>query len=379
MLLAFFFALGQLLRLWLWSLLRVFRGKTGSLPRRLAVLLIGMPLYSLLQCLHWLGFAADEIFFRRYRRVNINRPIFISGVPRSGTTHLQRVLVQHQHLTSMQTWECIFAPSITERYCYRAVFRLIQPLNAWLHPLRRLPVFAKMQAIHQLGWQQAEEDFIALLPINACFLLVLLFPTADHYWRLVEFDLAVPQAQKRRILQFYAKLIQKHLYVHGSDLRYLAKNPSFLTWTQALANQFPGACFVICERAAQRTVPSQLSSLQPAWRALYATSMSKEFSQRLVTMLANYYHYIERLPYASINAMPLPMSRLVSDLAAAINQVIDHCELEVTEDFAALLQKEVAKASTYRSKHTYCLDTDFDWTKLLGQFPKSAEKQAEGA
>jgi hypothetical protein len=62
--------------------------------RRLAVLIVLAPPFLLLQLCHWVGFAADEILFRGYRKVQIRDPVFVVGVPRSGTTFLHRLLAR---------------------------------------------------------------------------------------------------------------------------------------------------------------------------------------------------------------------------------------------------------------------------------------------
>ena len=126
----------------------------------------------------------------------------------------------------MRTWECLFAPSITERYLVRALGRLLRPI-ARLFGRVRLPFMRQMDAIHQLGMNEPEEDFLALLPVNACFLVVVLFPEEASLWRLVRFDAAMPEPRKATLMRFYRRMIQKHLYFHGAKRRYLCKNPSF--------------------------------------------------------------------------------------------------------------------------------------------------------
>ena len=51
-----------------------------------------IPLLVAVQLLHWLTFLLDEIFYRGYRDVPVRQPLFVLGPPRTGTTHLHRVL-----------------------------------------------------------------------------------------------------------------------------------------------------------------------------------------------------------------------------------------------------------------------------------------------
>jgi len=326
------------------------------------------------QVLHWIGFGLDELLFRNYRKVKITKPIFITGIPRSGTTHLQRVLAKHEVLTCMKTWECLLAPSITERYFYRLLGRIGKPISHYFGK-SNLPFFREMGSIHALGLQENEEDFIALLSINACFLLVIFFPEVKNYWQLVCFDFAMPEKRKRIVIEFYARLIQKHLLFHGVDKRYLCKNPSFLTWIHSLKQSFPDAGFVICERPAEQTVPSQLSSLMPAWQLIYGESMCTRFACRLVNMLADYYHYIDKLPVTARNLSRLAMNDLVTNLPGSVSAIALNLELPLSEDFLSKLENQAKSSASYQSQHAYRDLLHFNWRAQKNLFPESAWSQ----
>lgn len=367
----FWLAVGQLCQMCFWTVRYLPRGDWKKLPRRTLMFGLIIPVFIVFQIIHWIGFAVDEVLFRKYRKVQVKKPVFVTGIPRSGTTHLQRVLANHNELSSMQMWECVFAPSISERYLYLFLGRVFQPVQTFFGKTT-LPFLKKMKGIHTLGLTEAEEDFIALLPINACFLMVVLFPERSDYWRLANFDSSMPSNRKKLILNFYHRIIQKHLYFHGSEKRYLCKNPSFMTWVHSLNECYPDASFVLCEREAEKTIPSQLSSLMPTWELIYGEPMSEKFSGSIVKMLAGYYHYLDRLPIADVQAMRLPMSQLVHDLPHSITIVLSHCELEKTQQFTEKLEAEVSRAKAYKSSHQYQSSDRFDWSAFNSCFPEWA-------
>ena len=370
----FWMALWQMCQLCFWTARYLPKGGCRHLPRRTLMFGLIVPVLLAFTLLHWLGFVLDEVFFRKYRRVQVKKPVFVTGIPRSGTTHLQRVLADHDKLTAMQTWECFLAPSISERYFWLGVGRLCRPLGKLFARLP-IPFLKKMQAIHSLGLTEAEEDFVTLLPINACFLLVVLFPQASRYWHLSRFDLAIAESERKRILIYYQRIIQKHLYFHGTELRYLCKNPSFMMWLRSLGQQFPDASFIVCERTADKTIPSQLSALEPTWSLIYGQPMSDEFSARIVTMLANYYHYLENLAQIPICAMRLPMAQLVGDLERSIEACLAHAELPMTAAFRRALDSHLLRAKRYTSVHKYSVNDIFDWSDLQDQFPRQFLEQ----
>jgi hypothetical protein len=199
--------------------------------------------------------------------------------------------------------------------------------------------------------------------------LVVFFPEADRFWKLSDFDDGLSSEQKKNILKFYHRMIQKHLYFHGGNRRYLSKNPSFVTWVSDLKLQYSDASFVLCQRPPEKTIPSQLSSLGPTWTLLYGSAMPDSFSKKIVVMLAKYYQYLDRTSYKEVNAISMDMADLASDLKGSILAVLDHCDLELTEAFKEVLNEELSLAKAYKSTHTYSVDC-FNWSELKGLFPE---------
>ena len=83
--------------------------------QRLLVLVVGLPLFLTLQAVHWICFVLDEVCFPSYRQMKLKEPVFVLGVPRSGTTFLHKTLQRDSRYTTFSVWECLFAPSIFER------------------------------------------------------------------------------------------------------------------------------------------------------------------------------------------------------------------------------------------------------------------------
>ncbi len=252
---------------------------------------------------HGVGFALDELLFRGYRRIAVRAPVFIVGVPRSGTTYLQRRLAEDPAFTTLTLWECLLAPSITERYLWRFMGRCLAPLGRWAGRWR----WSAMDRVHRLAWQEPEEDFLLMLYRGGCFLPALLCPGAERYWRLAFFDQAVPASERRALLDFYRRCLQRHLYFHGRDKRLLSKNPSFTPWMHDLRATFPEARFLACVRRPDEAVPSQLSALRPVLRLWGAADVNTELNERLITVLHAYYQRIHALQGAEwVRVLPLP-------------------------------------------------------------------------
>ena len=327
------------------------------LLKRLLVSVVALPLLVALQCLHWLGFFLDELFFRGYRRLTIKQPIFVIGVPRSGTTFLQRALATDRRLTTTRTWECLLAPSISERYFWSGVGRLLQPLRrlSW----QRLAFFRRMGAIHPLGLDKAEEDFLLLLPTLSCFIQVVLLPGSIWLWQLGRFDTALPPQTRRLLINYYRRCVQKHLYFHGPELRYLAKNPSFSGWPLALAEAFPDAVFLVCDRPPTTVVASQLSSLRPALGLIGSRRPGTVFTERLLSLLTFYYcHLGQALLKLPGTALLVPNRQLRERPEHSMRRIYQHVGLTLDDKMAAAFTATGLAEAGSRRRHRYSL-TDF--------------------
>lgn len=324
--------------------------------KRLALFVPGWIAFGVLNTLHWIGFAVDEVAFRGYRRVGVDRPIIIAGIPRSGTTFLQRALATEPRFTTLTLFECIFAPSVSERWFWFGLGRLLGRLV----PRGRFRL-ARMEAIHPIGLDEPEEDFLLLLWVQACFLTVLPCPSADRFWRLARFDAVVPAVEQERVLAFYHRCLQKHLFYHGTDKRLLSKNPSFTPMLQSLRRRFPDAAIVGCVRAPEETVPSQLSSLRPAFELFGRGSVPPLFRGRMMDALRSYYADLAAFA-RNDDIYIVDMAQLNTQLEQVVGDIFRFAGHEASDAFRSRLADLGSSGRTYQSAHGYSLD-DFGLTE----------------
>lgn len=317
--------------------------------------LLFVPLWllaGLLSLLHSLGFLLDELLFPGYRKVEIKAPVFIVGVPRSGTTLLQRVLARDHQFTTLTLWECLLAPSISERYFWSALGRVGAVLGKPLAPLLRKLRWGALDRVHQLGLQQPEEDFLLLFPRQACFVMAIVCPKVEHYWRLSDFDRELLPRERRSLMRFYRSCLQRHLYYHGDQRRLLSKNPSFTSCMESLAETFPDARFVACVRDPGATAPSQLSALQPAMHLLGNGELKSEIRDRLLAMLHRYYQILA-VQADRPNLALVPMGNLKQDLEGSVRRLYAFLGQALPPGFELTLARESESARRYRSGHRY--------------------------
>jgi len=163
--------------------------------------------YGFLEITNWTCLFLDEIIFPGYRNVEIKKPVFIAGFPRSGTTYLHRVMDNDPQFSSLKLWEIIFAPSIIQKKFFRQLGRLDRAMGK---PLYRISiaienkVFAGSRSMHKISHFEAEEDEIILIHVFSSLFLTFMFPF-DEMNQFSRFDTDVSPERRKKIMKFYKK------------------------------------------------------------------------------------------------------------------------------------------------------------------------------
>lgn len=348
-----------------WTLtLRTFlpwRGQPRPSAKRLLIMAGLIPVFALVQAIHWIGFLLDELLFPAYRRVEVREPLFVLGVPRSGTTHLHRVLAEDEQFTTFSTWECFFALSVSARRFWMGIgwldARLGRVLARLLGLLER-HAFSALDDIHSMRLSDPEEDYFAFTPALACFILMLPFPHSERIWRMGTFDRDCSPGERERLMRYYYRCLQKHLYVHGPERRLLSKNAAFAPLATSLRESFPDARFILCLRPPSETIPSQLSSIEGGITLFESDRIMPDLRERLRDQLAFYYRnlYQSFVHHPGARCVWVTMNDLKQDLGSSIERAYQHLGFSMSTTYQHRLHARQRHSRTYRSAHHYSLE-----------------------
>lgn len=350
--------LKRYLQFFLMSWLPVYDGRAGRISlQRWLVMALFWPVFLLVQAINGLGLLLDYLLFPDFQRVQVREPLFVVGVPRSGTTFLHRLLARDERFTTTALWELLFAPSISQRYFWTAVARLDDMIGRpagrvllWIE--RRL--LGGLDGVHKTGLLDPEEDYLALIPVWGCFLLVLAVPV-PALWRLTYLDRDGTDKEKQRLIADYRRFVQRHLYFHGSHKQLLSKNPSFTPWMATLAEAFPDARFIGCIRNPSAAVPSQINSILIGARLFDGRDTTGYWRQGFMAMLDYYYrHVLEVLESLPPERQALSvMEQLASAPAATVQAFYRRFGWQPGAVFLQRLEAQDRQAKQYRSGHHY--------------------------
>lgn len=243
--------------------------------------------------IHWLCFFLDDIFFPAYKNQAIEKPLFILGNFRSGSTFLHRLLSRDlETFTSLTTWDIYLTPSVTQRKITQLVSRLDLKLGGHLH--RLLHAFDRRTLgqvkIHPISFFQPEEDENIHLHIWDGYFVTFLFPFMDEMPEYQHFDEALAPEHKRRIMTFYKSMLQRHLYATGKKY-FVAKNPAFSAKIETLAEFFPDARIIYLVRNPLDTLPSTVSWINYARRMFTDPSEKFLYLDEIVDLTRYWYNH----------------------------------------------------------------------------------------
>ena len=330
--------------------------------RRFRVMAVFLPILFLGQLIHWIGFLLDDVFFRGYRKIAIKDPVFIVGIPRSGTSLLHRVMAQDtERFTSFKLWEMLIAPSITERKFWMAVSsidRLCGGFGRRLLVAFDKRILRRLSEIHKMSLFDYDEDDMVLTPVFASVYLFFSFPFRDELWWLIRFDEETPHVDKERIMRFYKACVQRHLYFHGPQKRFLSKNPAFSSKVDAIRTHFPGARVVCNMRSPYETIPSLLSALYVAWDLFDNDLKGDDFRDCVLELAGHWYRHPIKLSreWPEDQFTFVNYDELRHDLKGTVAGLYGRFGFEAGPVLLERLNGEHEKARTYSSKHQYSLE-----------------------
>lgn len=324
------------------------------------VFVLSFPIwYGFLEITNWICLFADEILFPGYRKVEIKKPVFIAGFPRSGTTYLHRVMDNDAQFSSLKMWEIIFAPSILQKKFFLALGRLDRMMG---QPLYRMAialedkVFAGSRSMHKISHFEAEEDEIILIHIFSSLFLTFMFPFEEMN-RFSRFDTDISPERREKIMRFYKKCVQRHLYVFGPDKHFLSKNPASSSKINSIYETFPDACIICTVRQPFEALPSAISWVSYGFEQ-FNTADQTVVTEKILSLISHFYTYpLEQLDLRPETCRMIETyDNLVADPGAFVTRIYKQFGFTITDDYRKYLDQETEKSKKYRSKHSYSLD-----------------------
>jgi hypothetical protein len=207
------------------------------------------PAYMLLTRL---SLSLDEAVHPDLVDLPVEKPVFIMGHPRSGTSFFQRRIFRSDTAAMFTTWE-LFFPSVILRRVLRPVIRFLSRND--------VDVMQSADYGHEVRLADVEEDEGLFLHRLDTEMMTFLCPRllTDERVGKTAFRLGwLDHAETRRSVEFYRRCLTRNLY-HTGKRRVVAKcNPSVFRLPELL-EVFPDARIVYVVRSPEESVRSFLA------------------------------------------------------------------------------------------------------------------------
>ena len=259
---------------------------------------------------------------------NIDRPIFITGLPRTGTTLLHALMAGDQRLRAPLTWEVMSPSPPAAASSDKELRRRRLQAKSKLRWLERLaPGF---QAIHEVGAELPQE----CIAITAQAMRSLRFLVT---YRLPDYADYLAHTDMRPAYQWHRGFLQQLQYGQ-TPRRWVLKAPGHLGDLDALLAEYPHAVVIQTHRDPVQTIPS-LASLRLNMRRAFARDPD---ATEIGAEVSAYWHSA--------------LDRCQQVRSAACDSFIDVCYDDLMRDPAAALAAVYAQIGmSWRSEDAHRL------------------------
>lgn len=300
------------------------------------------------------GCLVNRLQIERYRQQHpeiaergIERPVFIVGLPRTGTTILFNLLAQDPANRVPMTWEVHWpSPPPTEANYYSDP-RIAEAEKLFVNFERMIP------------WLPAIHEFGALLPQECVPILAHEFLSIQwHTLAEVPSYQAWFESQDMAPAYDFHKRFLQHLQSRYMKERWVLKSPVHLFGIDALLETYPNACIIHTHRDPAQVMPS-LASLYYATRSPYSDALD---SHRVGTDVMDVWGRALQRAVESRRRhedrpkqfFDIPFEQTLADPVDTLRRAYEHFDMEWTEAGESRMRRFLAdNPRGRRGQHRY--------------------------
>ncbi len=283
--------------------------------------------------------------------VPVDRPIFITGPPRSGTTLLHRLMSEDPAGRPLLYWEAVAPVPAPRPETYRtdpriaAVRRQVRQFEA-LSP--------RLSVAHETDAETPEED-------NTLHARDFVSPYFGFFFDVPDYVRWLAEVPPERLLASY-RHARRQLQLLSWKVRgdhWVLKSPMHQYTLDALLGAYPDARIIVTHRDPRAVVPS-VTSLASAVRGVLADrldlrAMGEEFVEGVARGTVHAIESRESLDPSRF--FDIGYDRLVADPIAAVRDACDHFGGDFTPAFEANARRWLAENPQHRrGVHRYRLE-----------------------
>ena len=293
----------------------------------------------------------SEAAFKQYPEhtdVSIERPIFVTGLPRTGTTVIHRLLTADPRHQGLELWLAEFPQPRPPRETWsdNPVFTQIDAQFAKAHAEN--PDYT---GLHYMTADEVEECWQLLRQSlhSVSYETLSHLPTYSQW--LAKQDWTKPYQRHRKNLQLIG--------LNEPEKRWVLKNPSHLFALDAIFTTYPDALIVQCHRPAETIMASMCSLAQhttEGWSNSFVGAQIGADAMETWTRGLKRFNEV-RADQNPAQFCDVDYFEFVKDPVAAVEGIYSHFDIDFTDEARAAItdSHEESKKGPRAPKHTYSL------------------------
>ena len=280
----------------------------------------------------------------------IRRPIFILGLPRTGTTLLYGLLAEDPAHRAPLSWEVDQPCPPAETASYHSDPR-IETSGKRFEQLAQLA--PGVQAIHPVGTLMPQECIVITASEFMTIRFEMCFDVSSYQDWFLDQDMHAAYAHHRRFLQ--------HMQSRHAGERWILKSPGHLGPIDALFDTYPDAMVVQTHRDPLRVIPS-VASLEYTLRMVASddvdpVELGRQQLKAWTTLLEQGMAARARHPERERQILDLSMGEIVRDPIACVERIYEHFDLELSDEARSRMERYLAlHPKNEFGKHQYSLE-----------------------
>ncbi|MBN2542749.1 sulfotransferase [bacterium] len=262
-----------------------------------------------------------RIRLKRYLRshpevlnTEIKKPIFVMGLPRSGTTYLQNIIIQFFNRRGLRFWELIEPVPYSK---FPTLDKNTRILKAFIIFLLYKISTPKLQLLHPLKLYSFEECWYLFRPTFSVYNYIFQFGVEDYGKFLLSHCMDKAYEDYREFLQI--------LSCHKGNPDLVLKCPEHMLFMESITRTFPDACLIWIHRDPFKSIPSYSSMIYEAQRFYFGYAEKRDVGKFVTD---EYYKMTEKARdfwrnNPTMNLLNVTMSELRDNPGNIVKKIAD--------------------------------------------------------
>ncbi|MNO92444.1 Sulfotransferase domain protein [compost metagenome] len=297
-----------------------------------------------------------EDYCRRYPEIEqqvLDDPLVIVGLPRTGTTLLQRALAVDPQFHSATWWETRYPAPLPGETLKQPSVRIERARGEVAAMLEYMP---QILSIHPLDALQADEEFMLM---EHSFLSAM-----DSYVNVPAYTAWLDRQDQSEVYTYLKKMLQFLQWQQQqrgmpAGRRWLLKSPQHLHTLELLFKTFPRAQVILTHREPGKTIPSIASFVHTLWQMYSHNPDPRQVGAQWNTRMARAigHSMAVRESHPAERFLDVQFEDTLAAPLAVIERIYRFAALPLSDEVRAAIQDWLAQnGREKRAAHAYDLE-----------------------